>query len=194
MRGSIAIVIAIVVNSRTVDWLNSVAHAKMKASSLKEFVRNNRANAPLHRHVWFTTCLIYRRRNSMTKFKTLGAICLAISLAAASPALARAGHGGAGFHGGGFHGGGAHFAGGGFRGGGFHGGRGGIGVGPGIAAGLVAGAVIGGGYGYYGGPGYYDNSYAYDNGYNGGYAARNGFVCQPGTWFRGEDGRPHLCQ
>jgi hypothetical protein len=41
-------------------------------------------------------------------------------------------------------------------------------------------------------------SYAYDNGYQGsydpGYAARNGFVCQPGTWFRGEDGRRHLCQ
>ena len=41
-------------------------------------------------------------------------------------------------------------------------------------------------------------AYAYDNGYNGGYdngyAARNGFVCQPGTWFRGEDGRRHLCQ
>jgi hypothetical protein len=42
------------------------------------------------------------------------------------------------------------------------------------------------------------DSYAYDNGYNGGYdrgyATRNGFVCQPGTWFRGEDGRRHLCQ
>jgi hypothetical protein len=41
-------------------------------------------------------------------------------------------------------------------------------------------------------------AYAYDNGYNGrydrGYATRNGFVCQPGTWFRGEDGRRHLCQ
>jgi hypothetical protein len=36
------------------------------------------------------------------------------------------------------------------------------------------------------------DSYAYDNGY--GYAARNAFVCQPGTWFRGEDGRRHLCQ
>ena len=22
----------------------------------------------------------------------------------------------------------------------------------------------------------------------------NGFVCQPGTWFKGPDGRPHLCQ
>jgi hypothetical protein len=26
------------------------------------------------------------------------------------------------------------------------------------------------------------------------YAQRNGFVCQPGTWFRGEDGRRHICQ
>src|SRR6266478_3794578 len=47
------------------------------------------------------------------------------------------------------------------------------------------------------------DSYAYDNryrggygqyGYNNSYAARNGFVCQPGTWFKGEDGRRHLCQ
>jgi hypothetical protein len=47
------------------------------------------------------------------------------------------------------------------------------------------------------------DSYAYDNGYHGGYgqygyndsyAARNGFVCQPGTWFKGDDGRRHLCQ
>lgn len=39
-------------------------------------------------------------------------------------------------------------------------------------------------------------SYAYDNGYgyDDEYARRNGFVCQPGTWFRGEDGRRHLCQ
>jgi hypothetical protein len=39
-------------------------------------------------------------------------------------------------------------------------------------------------------------SYAYgsDYGYDEGYARRNGFVCQPGTWFRGEDGRRHLCQ
>ena len=26
------------------------------------------------------------------------------------------------------------------------------------------------------------------------YARRNGFVCIPGTWFRGEDGRMHICQ
>jgi hypothetical protein len=39
----------------------------------------------------------------------------------------------------------------------------------------------------------------FDNGYRGGYytqtyAQRNGFVCTPGTWFRGEDGRRHPCQ
>ena len=56
-------------------------------------------------------CSIYDGGISMTKLKTLGAICLAVSLAAASPALARGGHVGGGFHGGGFHGGGAHFAG-----------------------------------------------------------------------------------
>jgi hypothetical protein len=26
------------------------------------------------------------------------------------------------------------------------------------------------------------------------YARDNGFVCQPGTWIRGEDGRRHICQ
>ena len=33
--------------------------------------------------------------------------------------------------------------------------------------------------------------------YNEGYSYRdynNGFVCQPGTMFRGEDGRRHICQ
>jgi len=50
-----------------------------------------------------------------------------------------------------------------------------------------------------------DNTYAYyngDTGYTNGwndwdrrtYAQRNGFVCQPGTWFKGDDGRQHLCQ
>jgi hypothetical protein len=70
--------------------------------------------------------------------------------------------------------------------------------GPVDAAAGIAGAVIGtaaaiatasfrGSYAY-------DNDYGYDNGYDNGYARRNGFVCQPGTWFRGEDGRRHLCQ
>jgi hypothetical protein len=31
-------------------------------------------------------------------------------------------------------------------------------------------------------------------GFDESYARRNGFVCLPGTVFRGEDGRPHLCQ
>jgi hypothetical protein len=41
------------------------------------------------------------------------------------------------------------------------------------------------------------DDYAYYNSgptYNDSYAARNAFVCQPGTWFRGEDGRRHICQ
>lgn len=130
----------------------------------------------------------------MTRFGTMAAACLAVALAATSPALARNGQVG-GRGGGGFHGSVGHYAGGGFRGGGFRQGRGGFG--PAIAAGVIAGSVLGAG--YYGGYGRgYDNSYAYDNGYDGGYdngyAARNGFVCQPGTVFRGEDGRPHLCQ
>jgi hypothetical protein len=42
---------------------------------------------------------------------------------------------------------------------------------------------------------YYNNGYNNGfNGYNQSYAQRNGFVCQPGTWFKGEDGRRHLCQ
>ncbi|SDR95828.1 hypothetical protein [Bradyrhizobium canariense] len=52
---------------------------------------------------------------------------------------------------------------------------------------------------------FHRDSYAYyNNGYNNGwdnngwnnqtYAQRNGFVCQPGTWFKGEDGRRHPCQ
>ncbi|MDF0517744.1 hypothetical protein P0R31_10925 [Bradyrhizobium yuanmingense] len=50
----------------------------------------------------------------------------------------------------------------------------------------------------------WDNSYAYDNSWDRGwdnrswdrrsYAERNGFVCTPGTWFKGADGRRQLCQ
>jgi hypothetical protein len=40
---------------------------------------------------------------------------------------------------------------------------------------------------------------AFDNRYRGGYtgqtyAQRNGFVCTPGKWFKGEDGRRRMCQ
>ena len=134
----------------------------------------------------------------MQKVTTVGAACLAIALAAASPAMAR------GF-GGGFHGGGAHFAGG-FHGGGFHGGgfhHGGFG--RGLAAGLIAGSVIGAGaYAY--DPGYYD--YDYGPGYYGGPTAAvgdaevadDGYCAQryrsydPGSGtYLGYDGLRHPC-
>ncbi len=53
-----------------------------------------------------------------------------------------------------------------------------------VAAGVVGGAIR-------------NDSYAYNDGY---YSHRtyrgynNGFVCEPGTMFRGEDGRRHICQ
>jgi hypothetical protein len=54
-------------------------------------------------------------------------------------------------------------------------------------AGAIATAPFGGPYAYY-------NS-GYNNGYyNQSYAQRNGLVCTPGTWFKGEDGRRHPCQ
>jgi hypothetical protein len=66
-----------------------------------------------------------------------------------------------------------------------------------VAAGVVGGAVgtagaiatapLRGGDSY----AYYNNG---SGGYNESYAKRNGFVCQPGTWFKGEDGRQHPCQ
>lgn len=67
-----------------------------------------------------------------------------------------------------------------------------VAVGVGAAA---VGAAAAGAYGAYGA--YSDPSGPYyGNGYNGweDYAARNGIVCRPGTWFRGEDGLQHLCQ
>ena len=68
--------------------------------------------------------------------------------------------------------------------------------GPVDAAVGIAGAAVGAAAAIATSP--FRGSYAYDDGYNGGYdrgyAARSGFVCQPGTWFRGEDGRRHLCQ
>ncbi len=46
-------------------------------------------------------------------------------------------------------------------------------------------------YAYYNGAGYDYGDRGWDNR---SYAERNGFVCQPGTWFKGEDGRRHICQ
>jgi hypothetical protein len=71
-----------------------------------------------------------------------------------------------------------------------------------VAAGVVGGAVATAGAavgtaGAIATSPFRGDSYAYYNrgpGYNDSYGARNGFVCQPGTWFKGEDGRPHPCQ
>ena len=66
--------------------------------------------------------------------------------------------------------------------------------GPVDAAAGIAGFAVGTAAGIATAP--FRDSYAYDNGYiyDDGHAARNGFVCQPGTLFRGEDGRRHICQ
>jgi len=61
-----------------------------------------------------------------------------------------------------------------------------------VAAGLVGGAV--GAAGAVATAPFRGDRYAYVNGYRNDYTARNGFVCQPGTWFKGEDGRMHPCQ
>ena len=62
-----------------------------------------------------------------------------------------------------------------------------------VAAGVVGGALGAAGAiatAPFGGPSaFYDDRYRYER-----YARRNGFVCEPGTWFQGEDGRAHLCQ
>ena len=59
-------------------------------------------------------------------------------------------------------------------------------VGAGMVGAGMVGAGVAGAYAYYG------TGYGY-NGWND-YAARNGIVCQPGTYFRGDDGLQHLCQ
>jgi hypothetical protein len=61
----------------------------------------------------------------------------------------------------------------------------------------VAAGVVGGAIGTAGAiataPFRYDR-YTYNDGYYGRAYYNNGFVCQPGTIFRGEDGRRHICQ
>jgi hypothetical protein len=72
------------------------------------------------------------------------------------------------------------------------------GFGPADVAAGVAGAAIGTAGAIATAPFRAADSYAYynsgDRGWSQSYAERNGFVCQPGTWFRGEDGRRHICQ
>ena len=64
-----------------------------------------------------------------------------------------------------------------------------------VAAGVVGGAI--GTAGAIATAPFRNDTYAYNDGYYGyryygGY--NNGFVCQPGTIFTGEDGRRHICQ
>jgi hypothetical protein len=64
-----------------------------------------------------------------------------------------------------------------------------------VAAGVVGGAI--GTAGAIATAPFRNDTYAYNDRYYGqryygGY--NNGFVCQPGTMFRGEDGRRHICQ
>jgi hypothetical protein len=60
------------------------------------------------------------------------------------------------------------------------------------AAGIAAGAV--GAAGAIAAAPFSGDRYAYDNGYKNDFIARNGFVCRPGTWFKGDDDRMHPCQ
>jgi hypothetical protein len=63
-----------------------------------------------------------------------------------------------------------------------------------VAAGVVGGAI--GTAGAIATAPFYSPGYAYNDDYYGrGYGGyNNGFVCRPGTMFRGEDGRRHICQ
>ncbi|MBR0694012.1 hypothetical protein [Bradyrhizobium lablabi] len=56
-----------------------------------------------------------------------------------------------------------------------------------VAAGVVGGAI--GTAGAIAAAPFRNDAYAYSQGYY-----NQGFVCQPGTWFRGADGRRHICQ
>jgi len=59
-----------------------------------------------------------------------------------------------------------------------------------VAAGVVGGAI--GTAGAIATAPFRGDAYAYNDRYYGGY--RSGFVCQPGTTFRGEDGLRYVCQ
>ncbi len=61
-----------------------------------------------------------------------------------------------------------------------------------LAAGVVGGAI--GTAGAIATAPFRNDTYAYNDGYYRYYGANNGFVCQPGTMFIGEDGRRHICQ
>ena len=62
------------------------------------------------------------------------------------------------------------------------------------SAGYYAGTGYYGGGPYYGGPGYYGGSYAAYGYPAQDYATRNGWICQPGTMVKLDDGRMYPCQ
>jgi hypothetical protein len=61
-----------------------------------------------------------------------------------------------------------------------------------VAAGVVGGAI--GTAGAIATAPFRNDRYAYNDGYYQRYRGPNGFACQPGATFGGEDGRMHLCQ
>jgi hypothetical protein len=68
--------------------------------------------------------------------------------------------------------------------------------GPVGAAADVAGGIVGGAIGTAGAiaTAPFRNSYNYDDDYYGHHMGAAGFACRPGTWFKGQDGRQHICQ
>jgi hypothetical protein len=149
-----------------------VSNFAQSSPKLKRAMRLGIGRAPSHRHLMTERLSVQvvgfsqlQRRNLMTKLKLLAAAAV-LSIVVVAPAMAQQYH------------------------------RGDDGYrdrGPVDAAAGIAGAVVGTAAAIATSP--FRGSYAYDNGgYDNGYARRNGFVCQPGTWFRGEDGRRHLCQ
>jgi hypothetical protein len=66
--------------------------------------------------------------------------------------------------------------------------------GPVGAAADAAGAIVGGAIGTAGAiaSAPFRSSYNYD--YYGSNMGPSGFACRPGTWFKGDDGRRHICQ
>jgi hypothetical protein len=72
-----------------------------------------------------------------------------------------------------------------------------VGAAVGTAGAIAAAPFDNDSYAYYNGGrdrGWNDNGWNNSGWNNESYAQRNGFVCTPGTWFKGEDGRRHLCQ
>jgi VanZ family protein len=153
--------------------LRGVSNFAQSPPKFKRAMRLGISRAPNHRHLITERLSVQvvgfsqlQRKNLMTKLRLLAAAAV-LSTVMVAPAMAQQYHRG------------------------YDGYRD---RGPVDAAAGIAGAVVGTAAAIATSP--FRGSYAYDNGYgyDNGYARRNGFVCQSGTWFRGEDGRRHLCQ